>query len=131
MFHKNDDEELDEDTAQAYEMAARTALECLTALFRDHEEFADEESAAEFLNTATSAEDPTLLSKLVRWKDSLLHRLGVDDDGVTRFEACELLDITEKIQPFTKTVYKTDAAGRQQPSPWPLVKIVRYVLQRH
>lgn len=97
-----------------------TAVEAIHSLFSDHDECKGLEETKAFLSTAKSREDSRLVAKLKAWMESLLKKLGVEMGTYTISAATPDL-LQDEVAPFLAQVND----GR--PSPWPLVKIVRFV----
>jgi hypothetical protein len=102
-----------------------TSRDCLNQLFADRLEF---NSAEAFMSTATSANDPKVLTQLMSWTTDI-HRMFIEDgEQSVHFSSSTPEDLTEQYHPFTREC--PNASYKDKPlrfSPWPLVKIVRYV----
>lgn len=97
--------------------SSATATAAIHSLFSDHEECNNAEATQTFLSSATSRGDPGLLAQLKAWTDKLFKDLKVESGKVT-LTASMPEDLRDKLGPFLAKV-------PNQPSPWPLVKLVR------
>lgn len=124
-----DEEEDDEDYAEGEsdvddEIAAgqgsATAADAIFSLFSNRDECKDLETTKKFLSTAKMRGDPRIISQLKVWLDALFQNLGVDSGKYTITAPTPDL-LQEEVAPFLQHV------NGERPSPWPLVKIVRFV----
>lgn len=115
---EDDSDEALEDAVKSGEVSV-TAADAIYSLFSDHDECEDLEETKAFLKSAKGREDPEMLAKLKIWMEALLKKLGVESGkaiiGETTPERFQ-----DAIAPFLAHV-------NGEASPWPLVKIVRYV----
>ena len=102
---------------------AMTALETFRALFCDVDQFRDDISAKAFLSSMTSEKDETVLQKLCDWRELLLESLHLEN-GIVTLDADQVEDLTEKVEPFTKTPPDL-AEDISAPAAWPLVQMVK------
>ncbi|KAF2866905.1 hypothetical protein BDV95DRAFT_598435 [Massariosphaeria phaeospora] len=126
--HMTIDEHPDEEDVHETRQRAETAMTTFTALFMSHPEFANNEVAEEFLGRANSAEDPTILNKLIKWTERILEKLLPAEGGgdITILTAPTAAALTELIQPFVKTVpYPSFEGTSLLCCPHPLVKKVK------
>lgn len=118
-----EDEEDSKDTAMVD--LGKPALQILRALFRDKEEFADEETAIQSLSELKSANDPEVLTKLRQWTHDIfaeLKKLG----NTTVVRAYRAEQLNEQLDPFTQDTDYPEIQGTElQCSLWPFVNSVR------
>ena len=111
---------------------AQTTLENFVDLFRNHEEFADEDAATETLSTATSPTDPKILMKLRQWTDDIRKQLLPTGTDTLILRDQTMPSLVAKATPFMKSIPNASFQGRRLGySPWPFVKIVRFVYFHH
>lgn len=124
MARLADEDELKKDVAKVD--LGKPALQILMSLFHDKAEFADEDSAVQFLGAMKSEDDPKILNKLVQWgKDIIgeLLRLG---------STATLNDFThdklkERLEPFTQeSEYPEIENTSLRCSVWPFVSAVKH-----
>ncbi|MCJ1285351.1 hypothetical protein MMC26_004691 [Xylographa opegraphella] len=113
-------DELEEATRRDYELRRDTAMEAFLALYAEYPEFYSEETAEEFLRTATSDHDPLILDKLLTWSREVIAGSEADNSIVEK-TADTAIELTGKIERFVQT-WNGDFVLA---SPWPLVKLVR------
>lgn len=107
-----------------------TAIDFFVVLFRNHDEFSDQDSAEEFLATALSLRDSAILTKLRRWTTELLTKFAPSGNSLI-LGANTIEDLTDQYLPFTTRVDDAIYGGAPLDySPWPFVRIVR-VLMHH
>lgn len=99
-----------------------TAAGAIFSLFSDHDECTDLEATKQFLSTATVRGDPFLIGQMKVWMEALLKSLGVESSKlVIRKPTPELLQ--DAVAPFLAHT------NSEHPSPWPVVKLIKYVYQ--
>jgi hypothetical protein len=107
---------------------ATTARECFQELFAAQPEFKDEEAAEEFLSMAVSETDSRITTKLVKWTNDILNYFMKDQEKTVTLGASTAESLVEQFIPFTRKVHYATYNGYPLPfSPWPLVRLVRYV----
>ncbi|KAF1998322.1 hypothetical protein P154DRAFT_621882 [Amniculicola lignicola CBS 123094] len=125
QYRKTLEESPDEVTETETEVAS-TARECFQQLFSNHPEFSDEATADEFLSSATSATDPVILNRLLKWTKNILCTFVPDGKTTLTIEANTAAGLVERFLPFTRTVPYREFNGLPLNfSPWPLVRLVR------
>jgi hypothetical protein len=102
-----------------------TARDCLKQLFADRLGF---DSAESFMGTATSANDPKVIKQLMSWTTEIYRMFIEDGETSVHFTSATPEDLTEQYHPFTRECPNASFKGKPlRFTPWPLVKIVRYV----
>lgn len=121
----NQNQETQEELSECQE----TAVETFKALFANRYEFRNDEAIEDFFSCATSAEDKNILHILHKWVEGTMIEYGADE-GLLCLNAHTAEELAGKVEPFANTCtdVKNDE-GRQTPSLWPLVEIVRVGLQ--
>lgn len=102
-----------------------TARDCLKQLFADR---LGSESAESFMETATSANDPKVLAKFLRWTDHIYQMFIDEGQSSVHFDASTPENLIEQYHPFTREC--PNASFQNKPlnfTPWPLVRLVRLV----
>jgi hypothetical protein len=106
---------------------ADTALTVITALFCARAECKSKEATAEFLSTATSADDSNILSKLRGWTTDILKRLCDNGTSSVTFEAESPDRLRKFVDPYTATDYEDFPPDRGlRCHPWAIVSYILY-----
>lgn len=119
-FYFEPREEIHNDLVEEYENQACTAFEVFQALFADHDEFSDEDSAIKLLSIARDEGKERVLAKLLAWMNELLSSLDMRD-GIVDCKADSVRELADYLAPFTKTVNTLEGES-PTPSSWPLAK---------
>lgn len=101
---------------------ASTAATALFSLFCDRPECMDIDKTQEFLRTAAVRGDPVIISKLQLWTENWLKRHKVWNDKVT-MRSHTPDGLRDKTTRYMRHAKKN---GEWMPSPWPLVRIIRF-----
>jgi hypothetical protein len=102
-----------------------TARDCLKQLLADRPGF---DSTEAFMGSATSAKDPKVLKQFMEWTTGIYHMFIEDGQTSVHFTSATPEDLTEQYHPFTRECPNASFNGKPlRFTPWPLVKIVRYV----
>ena len=123
LYNSAAEEDTDPETLHENELRATTAIEVFQVMFADHDEFATEDTTKDFLDSASSEDDSTVLGKLILWTEELLIDLKVVHGRVTR-DGTSIEEIQGEIDRFIKTG-EQDNDNQVAPSPWPIVDVVR------
>jgi GTPase SAR1 family protein len=106
---------------------ADTAVTVMTALFCAQVECRSKDATAEFLNTAKSADDPIVISKLRGWTTDMLKRLSQDGSSSVTFEAESPDKLQKYVDPYTTTDYDDFPPDRGlKCHPWPIIANIVY-----
>lgn len=106
-----------------------TAFDAFKALFADRAEFKDESSATAFLGTAGSANDVTMLQRLLDWVKELVAEY-CGQSGIIRRTGFTPDELAKEIERFVKpSSTLVDDDGRPVPSLWPIVSMVKVGLR--
>lgn len=117
-----------DDVFEKFEQASSTAIEGLFSLFCDRDECQSHEAIQKFLSGARSQDDVGMLSRLQGWMDELLNDLGSSPGKVSLSDTSPEM-IQHHIARYLQHEETYDSSGRLTPSPWPMVKLVKYGLQ--
>lgn len=103
-----------------------TARDCLQELFADHLE---SNSAEMYMGTAKSAQDPKIVSNLMKWTTEIHQRFIKEGGTSVHLEASTPEDLTEMYHPFTRQVANATYDGKPlRFTPWPFVEVVQVFL---
>lgn len=125
FIFEHSDAEPGDDVFERYEEASSTAVDGLFSLFCDRDECHSKDALNKFLSSAKTEDDTAIISKLSGWMEELLNNLGAVHGMITVSEASPEL-IQEKASSYLQHVTSYNSSGRLMPSPWPLVKVVKY-----
>ncbi|KAK5688137.1 hypothetical protein LTS10_000115 [Elasticomyces elasticus] len=103
----------------------RTATLAFRALFNDHKEFATQASATQFMATALSEDDDTILDTLCEWADEKLEA-ALGAETCIRMEASSPQSLLWELAPFLYSVEERE--GVPMVSLWPFVSHIRFGL---
>jgi hypothetical protein len=123
QLEQEDDDVDDNDTARK-----DASFECLQDLFAHQKSSAD---FHEYLSSATSEEDPTILKQLKEWTTDIRSQFIETGEDSFELTSNEHSDMREQLRPFRGRAQ--DATFRKKRlcfSPWPLVSIIRYRLHK-
>lgn len=133
-YHFNLQDEISKDELEIAELDAGTALKVFQALFADREEFRGQDRAQDYLRTAESSSDMTIISDFMVWMVNLISQIGGDDGTVYR-SSDTTEDLGFKLESFVgmNPILENENGETLEalPSLWPIVKIVRVGLQSH
>ncbi|KAI7195678.1 hypothetical protein KC363_g1356 [Hortaea werneckii] len=92
-----------------------------TSLFCDHPQCKDSSAVKQFLDSATSEDDPRILNQICDWADRAIRQVaGLTCDVV--IEASTGGEMLKKLEPYS--IYVEDDDGFEARSLWPLVSII-------
>lgn len=104
----------------------KTARDCLQQMFADRLGI---QSAEKVMGSATSADNPKTVKKLIKWTTEIHQQFVPDGQTFVQFDASTPERLIEQYHPFTREV--PNASFRGTPlrfTPWPLVRLIRVYL---
>lgn len=123
-FSAQDDEEPHFEDADR----AGPALRVLLALFREKDEFADQEAAVEFLSSLESAEDARVTSKILVWTHDIHHKI-LAKVSKAPMAASTTVELADMVEPYIQTAESPyiDLNDNDviECCVWPFVKLAR------
>ncbi|KAF2137631.1 uncharacterized protein K452DRAFT_340070 [Aplosporella prunicola CBS 121167] len=108
----------------AFDKKARTYVDIFYALFCNHEECSSQDAVLDTFASLQIEEDAEDLLPLDQWLSSLFSDLNVTD-GKVYFEADSEEELHSIIEPFVRMIEPSEGDDDCEPSPWPLVEVVR------
>ena len=115
---------------EEFQSQANTACDTFKALFANRAEFErdgsfDSAKLDKFLKSARSGHDDRILKLLRTWTAALLDNISGSAEKMVLY-ADTVAELASKTEPFMRTM-EPSSGEMACPSPWPLVKVVKYV----
>ena len=122
----NDQEKNDADDGHADR--GGPALKVLLALFKEKDEFTDEEAALDYFGTLNSPHDPLAVSKMLLWTHEIHKKLSAKI-GKAPMTATTAEELAELIEPYIQTaespMIQLDDHDTLECCVWPFVRLAR------
>lgn len=117
-------QELSEET-EARSLAGHSAIQVLTSLFRNHEEYGTEEDMKSFIARAKSATDENAIKALLLWSNVLVKKYVTKGGNSSVVEASTPQDLLQGLRQYTINAMDEEEEESEDPSPWPLIKKIK------
>lgn len=106
-------------------LAGHSAIQTLTALFKQHPECGSEGATKAFLAQASSpAGERNIIKTMQLWSETVLSRY-TEDSASTIVEASTPQDLLQQLRQYTFNAMDEEEVEDEDPSPWPLIKKIK------